>query len=747
LAKIACGVTLATGFWTVESEAQEAHATADSIGLEEIIVTARRREEREQSVPMTVTVLTREDLAANSVIRLEDLTHAVPAVQLTPSGFGANDPRFTIRSQSEYEPLLTEDPSVNVYFADVVQERAFGINGQLYDLASVQVLKGPQGTLFGRNSTGGNILLVPQAPTKDFDAQVDLSAGNYGATSVSGILNLPISDMLQVRLDAGILRRRGFTRDITTGVDLDDAHSETWRVGVLFTPTDNLKNTLFVSGFTALEHGTAQILTGNDPSGLQALAFPVTQAYLRQQQSLPFHTTLDGPIEPDTANTVTLSNTTEWTLGDVTLKNILGYRRVTAGSGFDYDGTPINIFQSSTNINSKQYSDEFQVLGNAIDHRLDWIGGLYWFREYGFEEQAVLLDYAPYTTQDSVQTGFVSNISGSVFAQATYHLASIPELSFTGGVRYTRDKRELTANAVFSGACGIYQNNADTIPAQPCYGSVSKTFSSPTWQVGAEYQLTSEKLIYVNSSRGYKSGGFNLRAQDPAEFSPYNPETVTQEELGLKADWHPGGTALRSNIALYYQAYDNIQREEATLVNGGLVTTIVNAATATVKGIETDVTWLPIKTLELRAYWSFSDARYSNLLVPNGSGGFLNYSDFNFSYAPKNSGGGSARKSFPLSGDAGTLIAGIDGYHQTKIQEQDVNVIPDGIAPAYTIGNLRFEWKDAFRSGISTAIYVRNFTNTKYYRSGTPLVGLGSTTMTLGDPLTYGVEFHYGLKH
>jgi iron complex outermembrane recepter protein len=276
---------------------------------------------------------------------------------------------------------------------------------------------------------------------------------------------------------------------------------------------------------------------------------------------------------------------------------------------------------------------------------------------------------------------------------------------------------------------------------------VSKTFSSPTWQVGAEWQVTPARLVYVNSSRGYKSGGYNLRAQNPAEFAPYNPETVTQEELGLKADWHPGGTALRTNLALYYQAYDNIQREEATVVNGGLVTTIVNAATATVKGIEADVTWLPIKTLELRAYWSFSDAQYSKWLVPNGAGGFSDYSNFNFSYAPKNSGGGSARKSFLLSGDAGTLIAGIDGYHQTKIQEQDVNVIPDGIAPAYTIGNLRFEWKDAMHSGISTAIYVRNFTNTKYYRSGTPIVGLGSTTMTLGEPLTYGLELHYGLKH
>jgi iron complex outermembrane recepter protein len=727
--------------------ADDAPSAAASDGLQEIVVTARRREEREQSVPMTVTVLSGNDLAAESVVRLEDLTHTVPALLIVPSAFSADAPKFTIRSQSEYEPLLTEDPSVNVYFADVVQERAFGLNSQLFDLQSVEVLKGPQGTLFGRNSTGGDILLVPQAPTKDFDAQVDMSVGNYGLTTLSGILNLPVNDILQLRLDAGIMRRRGYTRDLTTGVDLDDAHNETWRLGVRFTPTDTLKNTLFVTGFSALEHGTAQQITGNDPAGLQALAWPAVQGYLQQQRSLPFHTVLDGPIAPDKTNTVLVANTTEWSPGSVTVKNIFGYRTVVSTSGFDYDGTPLAIFQSSAGINSKQFSDELQLLGSALDHHLDWIGGLYWFKESGFEDQVAALDYAPYLTQNSVQTGFVTNISGSVFAQGTYHLPWIDTLSFTLGGRYTRDKRELLTDATFNGACGVYLNNAGTDLANPCYGSASKTFSSPTWQVGVDWQMTPDKLLYLYQSRGYKSGGFNLRAQSPAEFTPYNPETVTQEELGLKADWHPGQTALRTNLAIYYQSYDNIQRTEANIIDGGLVTTIVNAATATVKGAEADVTWLPIKTLELRGYWSYSDAGYTRWLVPTGVGTFIDYSHDSFSYAPKNSGGASVRKSFPLPDSAGTLVAGIDGYHQTAINEQDINYLPFGVASGYTIGNLRFEWQDAMDSGVAVAVFVRNFTDQKYYLSGTPVVGLGSTVMTLGPPLTYGLELQYKLKH
>jgi iron complex outermembrane receptor protein len=728
-------------------QAQEAAPAAASGGLEEIIVTARRRDEREQSVPMSVSVLSGADLAKNSVVRLGDLTRAVPAIQIVPSAFSANTPKFTIRSQSEYEPLLTADPSVTVYFADVVQERAHGLNAQLFDLASVEVLKGPQGTLFGRNSTGGDILLVPQPPTKDFDVQVDLSVGNYGLTTFNGILNVPVNEVLQLRFDGGVTRRRGYTRDLATGVDLDDAHNEVWRVGALFTPTDTLKNTLFVSGFKADEHGTGFQMTGNDPAGLQALAWPAAQGYLQQQQASDFHTVLSEVTPSDKVRTTTVANTTEWSPGSVTLKNIFGYRKVSAGQGFDFDGTPLPIFPSHESLDSKQFSDELQLLGTAIDHRLDWIGGLYWFKETGTEQQIATLNYAPYLTQNSVQTGDVTNISDSVFAQGTYHLESLSTLSFTGGARYTRDKRELTTTAIFNGACGISLDNAGTIPANPCYGSASKTFSSPTWQVGVDWQITPDKLLYLNQSRGYKSGGFNLRAQTPAQFTPFNPETVTQEELGLKADWHPGETALRTNVAIYYQSYNDIQRTQATIINGGLVTTIVNAATATVKGAEADITWLPIKELELRAYWAYSDAGYTKWLVPNGDGTFADNSHMSFSYAPKNSGGASVRASFPLNGDAGTLMAGIDGYHQSEIQEQDINVVPYGIARGYTVGNLRFEWQNAMASGVSAALFVRNFANAKYYLSGTPIVGLGSTVMTLGAPLTYGLELHYRLKH
>jgi iron complex outermembrane recepter protein len=711
------------------------------------MVTARRRDEREQSVPMTVSVLSGADLETKSVVRLEDLTHSVPSIQIVPSAFSANTPKFTIRSQSEYEPLLTEDPSVNVYFADVVQERAHGLNAQFFDLASVEVLKGPQGTLFGRNSTGGDVLLVPQAPTKEFDVQTDLTVGNYGLTTVNGVVNIPVNDELQLRVGGGVIRRRGYTRDLTTGVDLDDAHNEVWRVGALYTPTEILKDTLFVTGFQAHEHGTALQITGNDPAGLQALAWPAAQGYLLQQQTLPFHTVLGGVTPGDKVNTVSVANTTEWALEAFTLKNIFGYRKVGAGQNFDYDGTPLPIFTSREQLDAKQFSDELQILGSALDHHLDWIGGLYWFKENGVETQVAALNYAPFFVQNSVQTGNVTNISDSVFAQGTYRLPSIEALSFTAGARYTRDKRELTGTAVFNGGCGISLDNAGTIAADPCYETVGKTFSSPTWQVGVDWQITPEKLLYLNQSRGYKSGGFNLRAQTPAQFAPYNPETVTQEELGLKADWHPRGTALRTNIALYYQAYDNIQRTEATVINGGLVTTIVNAATATVKGAEADVTWLPVQSVQLRVYWAYSDAGYSKWLVPNAAGGYDDYSRNQFSYAPKNSGGASAQTQFALPGKVGTLLAEIDGYHQSEIQEQDVNVIPDGVARAYTIGNARLELQDVAASGVSVAFFVRNFTNRNYYLSGTPIVGLGSTVMTLSPPITYGLQIKYRLKH
>jgi len=182
---------------------------------------------------------------------------------------------------------------------------------------------------------------------------------------------------------------------------------------------------------------------------------------------------------------------------------------------------------------------------------------------------------------------------------------------------------------------------------------------------------------------------------------------VTQEELGLKADWHPGGTQLRTNLALYYQSYRDIQRTQATVINGGLVTTIVNAATAHVRGVEADITWLPIRALELNAYWAYSDAGYTKWLSRMATAHLPTTATTASPTRQKIPGRQRARE-LPLTGTAGTLVAGIDGYHQTQIQEQDVNVFPYGIAAAYTIGNLRFEWQNAMDSSLSAAIFVRN---------------------------------------
>ena len=720
------------------SDAGKAAASKAETGFDDIVVTARRRAENVQDVPVAVTAFDGASLARKSVVRLEDLTKATPALQVVPSAFSQNTPRFTIRSQSQFEPLLTLDPSVAVYFADVVQSRAHGLNAAMFDLASVQVVKGPQGTLFGRNTTGGAVLLAPNAPSMDgIEGSLTVNAGNYDLFTYEGVINLPITDRLAIRFAHQIVRRDGYSLNRATGERKDDQHNESWRLSVLYDSQSGFRNTLFLNGFSAKENGTAFKLTGATPAGLFATAYPTVPALLAAEKAAPFHSFVSAQTGTGAVvSTFGIENTTEVELGAVTLKNIFGYREVDSVSRFDFDGTTFQMFDSRESLDSNQFSNELQLLGKALDDRLDWIVGGYYFREKGVNSQGGILSFPGFFEQRTLDVGHVKNSSVSAFAQANYKLPFLEGLSVTAGGRLTRDKRELTGSGTNFGICN--RTDLSGVPLSPCERHVEKSFKEPTYTFGLDYQISPHHLVYIAHRRGYRSGGFNLRARTPQEFTPFSPEIVKDVELGLKADWRIGGTSLRTNFALYRQKYDDIQRVQAVVINGVLVTTIVNAAKATVKGFEADATWLLGDNVEVRGFYSYSDPVYDNWVARG-----VDLSNNKFSYAPKHSAGGSLRITQPLPGDNGSISVMGDVYYQSRIQLQDVNVVPDGVEGGYATANARLEWNNVLGTKTSAALWVRNLTDTKYFTSGVPIAAFGSTVKTIGAPRTWGVELKY----
>ena len=702
-------------------------------GFDDIVVTARRRDERLQDVPVAVSAISGDSLASKSIQQIQDLTRVVPGFTVSQGGFGGGVPRYTIRSQVQFEQLITLDPSVGVYVADVIQARAHGTNAGFFDLNSVEVLRGPQGTLFGRNTTGGAVLINPKTPTDVLEGYFQATTGSYRTFIGEGAVNVPLAEGLALRVAGRVAKRRGYTYAPAADRYYDDENNQSWRVSLGWEPFDGFSNVVMLNGYNSDEYGTGWRLTqvfpgtpfGNRPDIVSYLASVGDRRIAGQSAT----------TKGSKADVFGIANTTTFDLGGVTLKNIFGYRKVDSFSThLDFDGTPIFVYEAPEDLHQKQYSNEFQVFGTAFDDRLDWIVGAYYFRETGNETQRSTIRV---TNQDLVRTGFVENTSKSAFVQGTFKLT--PELSLTAGGRYTWDKRTLSQYGFnfITGLC------SSSIALPNCITPERGVkFKAPTYTVSLDWKVTPDKLVYLAHRRGYRSGGFNIRANNAAQIRPFDPEVVKDIEVGAKADWDLGGGALlRTNIAAYYQWYSDIQRSITFIdpASNLLVSSVVNAATANVSGFEAEMMLRPVDGLEITGTLAHSKLRYKKFEQLLSNGTIQDLSANRIGFSPEWTGGGSIRYTHDLAGDAGSIAAQVDAYSQSKMQLQDLNV-PGGIAQPYTLVNFRLEWNDLLGTRISAATFVRNAFNKEHFTGGIAIGGLGLINKNYGAPRTYGIE-------
>ena len=702
----------------------------ESTAVEDIVVTARRRDEALQDVPIAITAFSGEDLRQQAIATTGDLQFHTPALQIVATTYGPSVPSFTIRSQHQLEAIITQDPSVGVYLDDFVQVRPHGTNSALFDLESVQVLKGPQGTLFGRNTTGGAVLISTSKPSLDgVEGEVSLRAGDYGAVGGTGVLNLPLSDVFALRLGANIETHDGYSINTLTGQDLDDQNSYSWRVSALFQPNDVFRNILVFNSFQDNSNGAAQrVVASRVASQTPSLTAYATGDFHNFQSNLT-------PRYAKSRATNIINTTTLDLTGNLSLKNIVGYRKVYANTSEDTDGSSVSLFESFYRLDADQFSEELQLLGTSFEGSLNWIVGGYYFKETGNDRQDSVLFGLRHSEADA------ENVSYSIFGQATYDFKSVPGLSVTAGIRQTWDERQITARNATNGVCRILTANIGGVPISPCEKTASASFDQPTWTLTVDYKVTDKVLVYGGFRRGYRSGGFNLRAGIPAEFVPFRPETVNDYEVGLKADWSIGGSALRTNLAVYHDDYKDVQRSNSFIdptVNA-FTTVAFNAQQATIDGVEFDATWLPVDGLELRGYVSYSDASYDEWVLPTGA----DFTNNEFSYAPRMSGGASARYTWALPNAFGDLSAQVDWYSQARMQLTDVNE-PQGVIPGYDLWNARVDWQGVGGHPIDASITVKNLLDTDYASAGnTVYTSVGFTSIMMGAPRTVLAEVRY----
>jgi len=716
----------AASFGVCETAAAQA-AVSDAPENDAIVVTARRVEESIQSVPLSVTAIGQEALRRQKLTSVEDLQFVSPALT-TAASLNRSTVNYNIRGQTQVSNGSL--PSVQPYFNDV--PLAVG-TFQLYDLESVQVLKGPQGTLFGRNTTGGAVLFYSRKPGDEFDGYVQGALGNLRARNLQAAVNVPLGSMLAIRLAGDITRRRGYTRNLTTGADLDDQHVDSWRVSLRFRPSDSIDNLLVYDSVRVNQNGSGTILVGYTPGKLAANT-PGFVAAFNQQQALGVRQRFSNINLFDHRQGWGLSDTLSIDLGAITLKNIVGYRRNENNAAYDSDGTGLAIGETTSNyLDYKQFdfhtiSEEFQVLGEI--GRIKWIVGAYGDRTksnrpnssvsqaFGTIARAVL------TEQDDK--------SRALFGQADIGLDEIAEgLNLTLGYRYTWDTRKLTSQTI---------NLLTTPPTPGPLLSDTAKFSAPTRTVGLDWQIHPDLLLYVTSRRGYKSGGFNTLSAGGGSQQRFQPEYITDYEGGVKFDWNVGGMRGRINLAAFTGNFSDIQR---SVIVTATSTATINAARAKISGVELEASFHPTPELELSGFWSFVDASYKRYINPFTG---VDLSSAVFPFSPKHKLSGTVRWQLPLPEEPARATLSGTVYHQTRVAYYDDNInFAPAYGAAYTIANFSLDIEDIGGNPIDLTIYIKNAFDKEYVSAGglinSGIYGLG--TLFYGEPRTYGVQLRY----
>jgi iron complex outermembrane receptor protein len=599
---------------------------ASSLGKsDEIVITAQRREESLQRVPIAVTAISGKALDNLGVTDLAGLADRIPSVNLGQQIGGA---KITIRGIG-IDTLAPGAEAPIAYHVDgVFVQRTAASQASFFDIARVEVLRGPQGTLYGRNATGGAINVISNTPTDHLDGYLLLSGGNYGLYGSQGAISGPIANGIQARFAFRTLDRNGYGKNIVTGHDIDDQHEKAVRGIIDIEPFDRLKIELAGDYTHANDHASGYHYLG------QGGPVPLPLGVIFGGFTAPNFRDMAADHDPQRKiDAWGLRGTATYDLGFATFRSITAWRSTKYLSTVDLDNTSFQLFSPlGIHEHGKQFSQEFQLVGDA--HNLNWLLGLYHFNENDPAYVAspvwngfIFPPAVAYVAQGFFSGSFIHTRAEAIFGQATYHFTD--KLSATVGGRWsTEQKRVIDQQSFdiltpapdpddpfkerFNPAAGI--ECSDQVQSLPtCVPK--KRWSAFTPRFAIEYQATPSTMLYASASKGFRSGTYSLGAVQ----APVDPEFVWAYEAGVKSRLFDN--ALRANLAGFYYDYSDLQVTKAEGTN----TVVENAATARVYGLEAELTARPIENLQFDLTGSYLNAKFTEFVSsdparPNGDG-------------------------------------------------------------------------------------------------------------------------------
>lgn len=727
--------------------------------LPDIIVTARRSPEHLQRVPVSVVAITGEELESRSVTNLRSLQNFVPNLTLAASqNVGEAAGNAFIRGIGQEDFAIGAESGVGFYVDGVYFARSTGTLMNLIDVARIEVLRGPQGTLFGKNTIGGAISLVSVKPQPEREGRSSLILGNYQRVEWRAVLNLPLSDDTFVRVSAGIVSRDGYLRRLPPPLALGalglvskapinlepegDDRSQGVRVQLrrLFSDTLTADLSLDVS-----RRRNTQGATHIDSIDPRFGVFRQLNRLIRVGKLPGTEITSEFPpanLLASYASGRNLADQDLWgistvltkTIGGSTLKFIAAYRGLRSHTGTDLDGTYFSILESDISVEQRQFSGELQLTG--ANSALSYVAGLFLFRErskllpLGTIQNEVLYTCGCFFTADN-QPQFtrprlsLGSDSYAGYAQGAYRLSD--RLSVTLGARYSYEKKSIVGEA--------FGLDSNLQPTQSIVGTGTNrdSWSSFTFRAGAELQVRKNLMVYGSIARGFKSGGFNSRAAinlPNLGFAAYKPETALTYELGLRSEWFD--RRLRFNATLFRTDYENIQLRQQTIAAGTVTTSIENAAKARIRGAEVELVAVPIGGLTLSAVYGHLDARYLDV----GQVAGLTLAS-RFQRSPSHSFSASIDYKTPVRW--GTLEMHLDYSYRSKEQFQ-ITAAPNDQA-AYGLLGARLTLRTK-QDRFSVALFGSNLADQHFRTAGrNSLINqTGIAYSSIGMPRQFGIQ-------
>ncbi len=637
-------------------------ANTGAVGLAEVVVTARRRAENLQVTPVSETAISGAAAEQLNVRDFQNLRGLVPDLEVTPQANGGA--ALTIRGIGQTNDQVNADAKTGFYVDEMYVGRQEGNSLYFYDVNSLQVLKGPQGTLFGKNTTGGAFLLTTARPGPEFGGYLQVRAGDYSRLDTEGAIDVPLTDTLLTRFSFRTDSADGFIKHVLDNGKSDNIDDKSFRAQIRWKPTNKLTVDLLGEYNQSNTDGSTSVVTGCNPDAYSTTNYQALHGasycstYPTLPQSAGHYLVYGGAtLSTPTSSLITpiatggdynsgltrhghpgpFNNTEVTTFNlrlnyqltdDVSLKSITGYRRSHSAFYNPTENAPNDLYAEYDSTATGQFTEEDNITGRAFGGKLNYVAGFFYYSQ----KTAFLQDTGPDWDGDPI--GYVYGADNNFTSYAGYVQASykiLPPVELTVGARYTYDHKSAVSSLFFQqnydGVCADSNAQAAIDPngflapfiagAAACGGFVDgaarKQWSAFNPRVQLSYQVTPDIYIYGSITTGYNAGGFNQQlGQDlGGGLISYNPEKLIDYEGGFKTEWL--NRRLRFNVTGFYQKYSDIQTNVLVTYNHVPTRAIQTGASEHEDGVEAELEFEPMRDLLLRANMSFLDQAYDSV--------------------------------------------------------------------------------------------------------------------------------------